>query len=649
MVAILGAGVLGRRIGACWASASYKVNIRDPDASQTAGALEYIKHELWQYNSKVNAHSLDVHAFQDLEQAVKNAWLIIECVPERLDLKIDVFAELEKVAPRDAILATNSSSYKSREMTTKVQPETARRMCNVHYIIPPRIRLVEIMTSGSTHEGIFPFLHKHFLASGMMPVQVERESTGFIVNRVWAAIKRECLMVLSEGVATPEVLDRAWNEMFVRDGNPPCAMMDAVGLDTVSLIEKHYTEERNLSDTGVLSFLQNYIDEGKLGAKSSKGGLYPPGHTTKTAGEQQTAYDNINAPSLYILDLGLANDPNEAYEKGRILVGSANGKSPLRTVVDNQPLPDGIALSTSAGKLFWSNMGLPNINDGSIMSCNLDGTNITTIIPPGVVHTPKQLAVDHTANKLYFSDREGMRVLRCNLDGTGLETLIQTGDWKKGFKDKTLWCVGIAVAPREGKFYWTQKGPSKGCEGKILRAPIATPPGADASTRKDIECLLSNLPEPIDLEIDEEGRAMYWTDRGELPEGNSLNRMAVDESGSYGYHRIIARNLHEAIGLAIDKKNRHIYATGLYVCLICLPCVRFSTLDADRSRLSVTVPYIDSTWTVRIGESFTKRKVRLLALHFAIFEPPQLVIFSCALASHGERGAMNLAETEQPT
>jgi len=142
--------------------------------------------------------------------------------------------------------------------------------------------------------------------------------------------------------------------------------------------------------------------------------------------------------------------------------------------------------------------------------------------------------------------------------------LIQNGDWKKGFEDKTLWCVGIAVAPREGKFYWTQKGPSKGCQGKILRASINMPPGTDATTRKDIECLLSKLPEPIDLEIDEDGRAMYWTDRGELPEGNSLNRMSLDEAGQYGNHQILARNLHEAIGLAIDKTNRHIYATDLY-------------------------------------------------------------------------------------
>jgi len=560
----LGAGVLGRRIAACWASAGYKVHIRDPDASQTTGALEYIKHELWRYKPTISPENTAVEPFQDLKLAIADAWLIIECVPEKLPLKVDVFAQLEKFARPDAILGSNSSSYKSREMTTKVKPETAQRMLNTHYIIPPKIRLVELMTSGSTHQDIFPFLEHHFRCSGMKPLSVRRESTGFVVNRVWAAVKRECLMVLSEGVASAEELDMAWTEMFIQNGDPPCSMMDSVGLDTVSLIEQHYTDERKLPDTGIIKFLQQYIDEGRLGAKSSKGGLHPPGDTIKTTGKDDImAYQNLQAPALYILDLGLANEPSEVYKKGRILVGSADGKSPLRTVVDHQCMPDGIALDPAAGKIYWTNMGIPNINDGSILSSNLDGSDIKVIIPPGEVHTPKQLAVDQLSHKLYFSDREGMRVFRCNPDGSGLETLIRTGDWKKGFIDQTLWCVGIAVAHREGKFYWTQKGPSKGSQGKILRASTNMPAGASASTRQDIECLFSNLPEPVDLEIDEEGRAMYWTDRGELPKGNSLNRVALDEAGEYGNHQILARNLHEAIGLAIDKTNRHIYATGL--------------------------------------------------------------------------------------
>ncbi|KAK3984384.1 armadillo-type protein [Cladorrhinum sp. PSN332] len=562
-VGILGAGVLGRRVGACWASAGFNVHIRDPDPQQTNGALQFIKNELWRYKPAISADKVSVKGFQDLKSAVQDSWLVIECVPEKLELKQKTFAELEQVVRPDAILASNSSSYKSREIAAKVKPETAARMLNTHYYIPPDIRVVEFMTSGTTHQEIFPFLLEQFKASGMLPVVAHQESTGFILNRVWAAIKRECLMVLAEGVASPEELDSVWTEMFIKNAVPPCELMDSVGLDTVSLIEQHYIRERNLEDRGVLPYLQKFIDEGKLGAKCSKGGLYPPGHSTKTAGEEQNPYDNIHAPSLYILDLGLNNDPEVVYQRGRILVGSADGKTPLRTIVERQPMPDGIAICPSNGKLIWGNMGVPNKNDGSIMTCNLDGSDIKTIIAPGMVHTPKQIAVDDDCSKIYFSDREGLRVFRCNVDGSGLETLIRNGDWTLGFQDHTQWCVGIALAPQEGKFYWTQKGPSKGQKGRIFRANIITPPGHDASTRADIECLFDGLPEPIDLEIDEEGKAMYWTDRGELPDGNSLNRAEMGPDGKYRNHKILARNLHEGIGLALDKKNRHIYATDL--------------------------------------------------------------------------------------
>ncbi|KAK4218285.1 putative dehydrogenase [Rhypophila decipiens] len=585
-VTVLGGGVLGRRISACWASKGFKVHIFDTDLQQTTGALEYIKTELQKYNPDpaISPESIDVRGFQDLAAAVSSAWLVIECVPEKLNIKIDVFADLEKLAPSDAILASNSSSYKSREMTTRVRPETARRILNTHYIIPPGIRSVELMTSGTTYPEIFPFLQEQFRASGMLPVVAHKESTGFIINRVWAAVKRECLMVLSEGVASPSELDSIWTEMFIKNASPPCAMMDSVGLDTVSFIEQHYIDERQLKDPGVIAYLQKYIDEGRLGAKSSKGGLYPPGHTIQTKQPQQqsssqnhdaqpSSYSNINAPSLYILDIGLSNEPLEAYTSGRILVGSADGSTPLRTVLFHQKMPDGIAVCSSLAKIIWTNMGIPSQNDGAILSCDLSGANLTTIIPPGKVHTPKQIAIDEDSSsrpaKMYFSDREGMRVFRCNIDGSCLETLIQTGDWtnKAHITDQTRWCVGITVAPREKKFYWTQKGPSKGCQGRIFRAGIDMPAGGyDATNRPDIECLFDHLPEPIDLEIDEDSKTLYWTDRGELPRGNSLNCAVRRDDGSYGEkdeYKILARNLHEAIGLAVDKKNKHIYVADL--------------------------------------------------------------------------------------
>lgn len=125
-------------------------------------------------------------------------------MPEKLSLKIDTFAELAKLAPKDAILVTNSSSYKSREMLENVGGETRKRILNTHYMMPPDNRIVELMTDGETDGDIFPFYVERLKKVGMHLIVARKESTGFVLNRIWAAIKRECLMVLAEGVTSPK-------------------------------------------------------------------------------------------------------------------------------------------------------------------------------------------------------------------------------------------------------------------------------------------------------------------------------------------------------------------------------------------------------------------------------------------------------------
>ncbi|KAH7154607.1 hypothetical protein DER46DRAFT_613318 [Fusarium sp. MPI-SDFR-AT-0072] len=460
-----------------------------------------------------------VTAVDDLAEAVAKAWLVIEAVPEKLPLKISTFKDLEKLTSHDTILCSNSSSYKSREMIEDLKPETKRRVLNMHYYMPPDYRVVELMTDGETDESIFPFLYERLEEIKFHPYIARKESTGFIYNRLWAAIKREVLNILAEEVSTPEEIEKLWKEMWYAKEKGPVAMMDAVGLDTVSFIEQHYIAERGLPDTPI-KFLQQYIDEGRLGAKSDKGGLLPPSKLVKSDHES----------SLYFLDIGLSSGNAKGYASaGRVLVGSSDGR-PMKTLISGQRMPDGIDISKSAGKLFWTCMGNPSANDGAILSCNLDGTDLKEIVPQGLVHTPKQLTVDNKNSKLYFADREGMRIMRCNFDGSELEILIQTGDCQVDahMLDPTRWCVGITVSPSTGKFYWTQKGPSKGGKGRILQAKIDFQPGEDAESRTDIEVLFQGLPEPIDLEVDENENVLYWTDRGELPDGNTINRAKLN-------------------------------------------------------------------------------------------------------------------------
>ena len=238
--------------------------------------------------------------------------------------------------------------------------------------------------------------------------------------------------------------------------------------------------------------------------------------------------------------------------------------SDLKVIVEEgRKLPDGLAVDAAAGHLYWTNMGNLKANDGSILRSDLDGRHMTTIVPPGGAFTPKQLQVDKVNGKLYWSDREGMRVMRANLDGSNIETLVDTsgGDARPG-ADARKWCVGIAVDLVEGKFYWTQKGGDNAGEGRIFRANVNIPPGQTAANRKDIELLYEGLPEPIDLELDSHNRMIYWTDRGDPPRGNTVNRAPMDAMrGSREDPEIVFTHLMEGIGLALDLRSGRMFLT----------------------------------------------------------------------------------------
>src|SRR5437879_9058903 len=234
---------------------------------------------------------------------------------------------------------------------------------------------------------------------------------------------------------------------------------------------------------------------------------------------------------------------------GRIHSANADG-SDRKVIVSGARVPDGVVVDLEAGLIYWTNMGVPNQNDGSIERVDLDGQNRVTIIGEGKTFTPKQLHFEKKSRKLYWCDREGMRVMRANLDGSNIETLVDTskGDPRPG-PDATKWCVGIAVDAEGGKFYWTQKGPDNANQGRIFRANVEIPSGQTPANRRDVELVYDSLPEPIDLDIDPATRTLYWTDRGDPPRGNTVNRAPLDSpSGNREAPEIIFSNLMEGIG-----------------------------------------------------------------------------------------------------
>ena len=251
---------------------------------------------------------------------------------------------------------------------------------------------------------------------------------------------------------------------------------------------------------------------------------------------------------------------------GEVFSANPDGSDLKVIVSEGRRLPDGIVVDAAAGHLYWTNMGNPTANDGSIERANLDGSNITHIVRPGDTFTPKQLQLDEKNRKLYWCDREGMRVMRASLDGSNIETLVDTseGDSRPG-KDIRKWCVGIVLDIEAGKLYWTQKGPDNAGDGRIFRANLEIPKGQSPANRKDIELLYEGLPEPIDLELDLANRTIYWTDRGDPPRGNTVNRAPMDPAQGNGKKEpeIVFDHLMEGIGIALDLKSSRMFLTDL--------------------------------------------------------------------------------------
>ena len=252
----------------------------------------------------------------------------------------------------------------------------------------------------------------------------------------------------------------------------------------------------------------------------------------------------------------------EASNTGRLFSVNPDGSGKV-IIVSGCRVPDGVAVDVEAGHVYWTNMGIPSINDGSIERADLDGSNRVTIVPGGVAFTPKQLHFEAAARKLYWGDREGMRVMRCDLDGSNVETLVQTGRGADDRRDQTRWCVGVAVDPAGGHLYWTQKGPSDAGLGKILRAGIDVPAGDTPTDRSDIEVLFKGLPEPIDLELHLADRMLYWTDRGDPPRGNTVNRAPIDATNGRSEPEILLTHLMEGIGIALDPGGDRMFVTDL--------------------------------------------------------------------------------------
>jgi 3-hydroxybutyryl-CoA dehydrogenase len=270
-VLIMGAGTLGMRIALMFAAGGSDVRIVNRSRERAEEAKRFVEQQVDEVRRRLGlsaTRAATVELFPSLDGATSGAWLLIESLSEDLALKRRVLAELDRAADPDAIVATNSSSYPSSQMIDGVaHPE---RVLNAHFLMPPLVNPVELMSCGRTDGAVITLLMDRLPGYGLVPFHVRRESVGFIFNRIWAAIKREALMVVEEGAATHDEVDRIWQEVF-RTQLAPFRMMDQVGLDVVLDIEEHYAGIREGIPDGPRALLREYLDRGRLGVKSGRG------------------------------------------------------------------------------------------------------------------------------------------------------------------------------------------------------------------------------------------------------------------------------------------------------------------------------------------------------------------------------------------
>jgi 3-hydroxyacyl-CoA dehydrogenase len=408
-IAIVGTGLIGASWAAQYLARGFDVIATDPAPNAEANLRKYVD-EAWPALTDIGlspgAARKRLVFTSNMKEALSTADFVQESGPERPDFKIKLFADMDDATPPDSIIASSSSGL----TMTVIQSGCKRpERCVIgHPFNPPHIiPLVEVVGGARTSPEAIQQAMSFYSSIGKKPIYLRKEFSGHVANRLQAALYREVIYLIEQGVLSVADADDAvsWGPGLRWGVMGPSLLWHIGG-----------------GPRGIQHFMEHLMD--------------PLTGLMKALGNPEVTKGN------------------------------------------------------------------PSANDGSIERVDLDGQNRQTIIPEGATFTPKQMKLEKLGGKLYWSDREGMRVMRANLDGSNIETLVETGYSNRDRRDQRNWCVGIAVDAEGGKIYWTQKGPDNAGEGRIFRASLEIPNGETSANRTDIELLFAGLPEPIDLDLD---------------------------------------------------------------------------------------------------------------------------------------------------
>lgn len=269
-VAIIGAGLMGSGLAAVFARGGHRVKVTDPQTESLGSLKQRVRDILQSIGSAVENAEL-VEAAGSLSEAVSKAGLVVEAAPEKLELKQKIFAEIEAAAPRDAILASNTSVIPIGKIMAEVKHK--ERALGTHWWNPPYlVPLVEVIQTEATDPGIVTVMMNLLRGLGKVPVHVKKDVPGFVGNRLQHALWREAISLVENGVCDAETVDLVVKNSFGARLAVlgPLENADLVGTDLT--FDIHNQVLADLEDSKTPSpYLRSLVESGKLGFKTHHG------------------------------------------------------------------------------------------------------------------------------------------------------------------------------------------------------------------------------------------------------------------------------------------------------------------------------------------------------------------------------------------
>lgn len=269
-IVVVGGGLMGAGIAQVFASAGYCVSVFEPAHEVRESLLGRIADTLRGLGQDGSV-AVNIAVTDRLAEAVANADYVTEAVPEKMELKQAVFADLERLAPETAILASNTSVIPISKITEGLA--SAHRMVGTHWWNPPYlVPLVEVIPSVMTNEETLAQTMTLLASIGKEPAHVKKDVPGFVANRLQHALWREAIAMVAEGICDAKTLDRCVKNSFgLRLAVlGPLENADMVGLDLTLDIHKTIIPELDRS-SGPNPYLEEQVSAGRLGFKSGEG------------------------------------------------------------------------------------------------------------------------------------------------------------------------------------------------------------------------------------------------------------------------------------------------------------------------------------------------------------------------------------------